>query len=103
MTSQLGSPLSLEPVNGWEGFASSPELVELFWQTLATWLYLNLTSDTSTWECPRHGTLIWLAFGDADAITELGVRLDQSGCTPPCSAHSLLEQIRKIYGIEPRP
>jgi len=103
MTPQLGAPLALEPLNGWEGFDSSPQLVELLWQSLATWHYLNLTSDTSTWECPQHGTLIWTAFGEAEAITEMGVRLDKRDSSPPCSAHALLEQIRKTFGIEPRP
>lgn len=102
MTPRPESTIFFEPVEGWRAFASSADVVELVWKTLASWHYLNFTSDTSAWECPKHGTLVWFAFGEADAITELGAWIDPSDGSVSCSIHSFFEEICVNYGIQPR-
>ena len=97
---ELCPTVLLAPPNGWLAFPSSAALTELLSKSLGCWHYLNFTSDTSTWECPRHGTLAWLAFANGATISEFGVRLPSRPEHSDCALHLILDQLRAVYGLQ---
>ena len=100
MPPELGPTLFFAPPGGWHAFQWSAALTDLFWERLSSWRYLNLTSNSSTWECPRHATLASLVFDDAEVICELSVRFVAVPEHSDCTMHGLLEQLRVLYGID---
>lgn len=97
---ELSPTVLLIPADGWHAFQSSSALSALLWKSLACWHYLNFTSDTSTWECPQHGTLAWLAFDNGEVISEFGVRFPPKSEHSDCSIHRIVEQLHAVYGLE---
>lgn len=100
MPLELASTLFFAPPNGWRAFQWSAALTDLFWESLPSWQYLNLTSNSSSWECPRHATLASLVFDEAEVICEFSVRFAAVPEHSGCSMNRLLEQLRVLYGIE---